>query len=317
MIDLAPIFLRESIPDLVSSPPTDGGLRTWIANGTYGIGLGASPGDISLSGVTSNDFFPHLFFDYCRFAMAAHESLHISFSTAFDRRATAWTLINRYYAAFFSAHALLRAHGRGVMWIDASEASRLERLGVLYIGAQFKMRKGGYAFDFNTGNGYNAELKLSPLNYGGSSHDEFWRYFLSYLSEFGAKLLGTGVANAAQTVARFDEVRQIVLTPSGHSVWLSFMRNEINYQHKFGTWFPFKPQVPGAGMDKRILKQSNAAIDLSVNPTGHPLKSFNAVTCCLAVLNSDFALLLKERAGTGAARLRAEWNRLMASVEMT
>jgi len=310
MTDLAPIFLRQSIPDLVSNPPTDGGLRAWIGAATYGLSLGSAVGDVILSGIASSDFYPSLLSDYCRFAMAAHESLHKSFSTPFDKRATAWTLINRYYSAFFSAHALLRAHGRGVIWIDSGEAGRLEKLGLLYVGTQFKMRKGGYAFDFDPRNGYNAELKLSPLNYGGGSHDEFWRYFLAYLSEFGTLLLRTNVAGAAQAVARFNEMRQIILTGGGGGVWFSFMRNEINYQHKFGTWFPFKPSTSGGGMDDRILKQSNASIDLSASPITHPLKSFNSATCCLALLNSDLAQLLKGRAGAGAARLRTDWNRL-------
>ena len=314
MVDLATIFLRSSASGLVAEKPVLLGLKGWIARGTYGVSIGAL-GEVILTGVNAADFFPHLFFDYSRFAMAAKESIHLSFDKAFDKRATAWSLINRYYAAFFSAHALLRSHGRGITWIDTAEAAHLESLGKVYVGPNFTMKRGGYAFEFNTGNGFNAELKLAPVSYGGGSHDDFWRYFLGYLSDFGTAMLTSGAPMAAQATARFIELRRIILAPAAKGVWLSFMRNEINYQHGYGTWFPFKPITAGATQDKRILKQPNSAIDLTANAASQPLGAFNAVTCCMASINNDLASLVKERAGAGATRFRAEWNRLNTALD--
>ena len=314
MIDLAPTFLRESLPGLVSEAPAAGGLRGWLQQETFGVSLSASGNEVVLNGIVAENFFPYLLSDYSRFAMAAHESIHLSFADPFDRRATAWSLINRYYSAFFSAHALLRVHGRGVTWIDGAEAARLEKLGKLYIGTNFQFGKGGYAFEFGLSNSFNAELRLARLNSGSGSHDDFWRYFSTYLVNLGAGLLKSGAIDAQQAVARFDEIRQIILAPSMKGAWLSFMRNEINYQHKFGTWFPFKLPAPNASLEKRLLQQSNSAVNLAVRADSQPLKAFNAVTCCLASLNGDLASILKGRAGVGASRFRSDWDRLSTTL---
>jgi hypothetical protein len=314
MVDLAPIFLRNSAAGLVAEKPASTGLRGWITQGNYGVAAG-SLGEVVLTSVNAAEFFPHLLFDYIRFAMASKESIYLSFQKPFDKRATAWALINRYYSAFFSAHALLRSHGKGITWIDANEAVHLEKLGKLYVGPNFTMKRGGYAFAFNIGNGFNSELRLAPVSYGGGSHDDFWRYFLQYLSAFGSDLLRSGAPLASQTTARFIELRRIIVGPASRGMWLSFMRNEINYQHGYGTWFPFKPVTSGATHDKRVLQQRNSSIDLTADAATHPLSAFNAVTCCMASINSDLATLIKERAGVGATRFRAEWNRLYASLE--
>ncbi|MFO1249146.1 MAG: hypothetical protein U1E93_13240 [Alphaproteobacteria bacterium] len=313
MVDLAPTFLRETATGLLADAAEAGGLREWVLTGTYGMRLGL-PGEIILEGISSNDFFPYLLFDYSRFAMAAKESVHLSFGTLFDKRATAWTLINRYYSSFFSAHSLLRAHGRGITWIDASEAAKLEAIGKAYIGPQFVMRRGGYSFEFDAKNGFHGELKLAQVTYGGGSHDDFWRYFAAYLATLGSAWLANNVPLAQQSVARLDELRRIILAPATRGAWLSHMRNEINYQHKYGTWFPFKTPVAGGSLEKRFLKLSNAAVDLTPSVNAQPLKAFNAATYYMAALSNDFAALLKERAGTGATRFRSDWNRLEAAL---
>lgn len=283
-------------------------------SGSYGVSLGALD-EIVLDGINVALFFPYLFGDYMRFALASKESIHLSFEESFDRRATAWPLINRYYSAFFSAHALLRSQGAGMTWLDAGEVAHLERLGKLYVGPNFTMRRGGYSFSVNPGNGYNGEVRLVAMNYGSGSHDDFWRYFVDYIADFGAQLLRSGAPMAAQTVGRIAEFERIIKAPSGRGIWLSFMRNEINYQHKYGTWYPFKPSTSGSSQDRRILTQTNNAIDLTADASRHPLKAFNAITCCLAALNNDFAVLMKERMGTGANRFKAEWNRLQTRLD--
>jgi hypothetical protein len=156
----------------------------------------------------------YLFFDYSRFALASKESLHQSFDTGFDKRATAWQLIKRYYSAFFAAHAVLRANCKGIAWIDTDEAQQLENIGKAYIGPNFSMRKGGVALQFDPGNGYNGTLKLSSITYGRGSHDDFWRYFTTCISEMGSELLRINAPDASDAVSRFDELRRIILAPS-------------------------------------------------------------------------------------------------------
>lgn len=310
MIDLAPFFLRGSSPALVSEQAVQNGLKGWILGETYGVALGNSLGEVVLNGINANTFFPANLSDYCRFALAAKETIHLSFDDAFDKHATAWALIKRYYSSFFSAHALLRTHNKGVIWIDADEANHLEKIGKLYVGQNFNIKRGGYSFEFNPGNGFNAEIKLAPVSYGGGSHDDFWRYFLAHLSLLGEQILQNNVPMASQAVARLDELRRIVMAPTAKGVWLSFMRNEINYRHKFGTWYPFKPQIMGAVLDRRTLQQTNSTIDLTVDVSRYPLKAFNAATCCLALLNNDLAVLIKERTGLGSSQFRSSWDRL-------
>lgn len=309
MVDLAPIFLRGCSPTLVAERSVSEGIKGWLVKSNYGIDLG-SPGEFVLNGIVASTFYPYLFGDYVRFAMAAKESIHHSFAVPFDKRATAWALISRYYSAFFSAHALLRSQGRGVTWLDSAEAGYLERIGKLYIGPGFIAKRGGYSFEFSQRNGFDAELRLVSMSYGSGSHDDFWRVFLSYLAELGSRLLTQDAPLAADGVGRLSEVQRIINARAAKGMWLSFMRNEINYQHRYGVWYPFPQSVSGASCDRRKLAHTNAVIDLSMDASRSPLEAFNAVTCFLAALNSDLATLIKERVGDGAKNFRTDWNRL-------
>jgi hypothetical protein len=178
------------------------------------------------------------------------------------------------------------------------------------------VRRGGYSFEFD-GAAYNATLKLYPVPSGGGSHDEFWRYFCRYLSLFGNELLAANSPLAQLAVARLSEIQQLIMAPGGKGVWVSFMRNEINYQHKFGVWFPFK-LATGADFRRRsLLLQRHTGSNLAIDVRKDPLLAFNAASIFLAALNFEFATLLKARAGSGAKRFSSEWNRLVTSLRIS
>jgi hypothetical protein len=314
MIDLAPVFSGNLAPALLSDAPKPGGFKRWISAGTYRPTLNANVDEIELTGINAAEFFPYLLFDYARFAMASRESIGVSFDKHFDKKAVAWPLINRYYSGFFAAHAILRTQNRGVIWIEADEAQQLQKVGRIYIGKDFSLRKGSYWFEFDGANNFNATVKLVPMSGNGGSHEGFWRYFLKYLSDFSDALLVQNSPSAAAATARFQEIRQIIMSAQ-RGIWLTHIRNEINYQHAFGTWFPFPLSSSATLQGKSVLKLKNAALDLGYDLAKTPMEAFSAAGCFLSALNVDLANLLKARSGVGAAQFKKEWDKLAAMMD--
>lgn len=313
MVDLAPSISRNVLTALLSQPPKDGGLRRWLFDGTYQLSEDAD--GIVLSGIDVDRFAPYLFFDYSRFSFASRESISLSFQRSFDSRALAWMLLKRYYASFFAAHGILRSQGRGIIWLDSDESSHLQRLARIYIRQDFSLSAGAYRFIFSPNGGYDATLSLVKVGSRGGSHEEFWKYFSQFITDYSNDLLAKNAPDAADFAARIADLKLITCAYGlNQGTWLSFMRNEINYQQKFGAWFPFSAAPKIKLQEANIFKFGNAGLNLTVSPKSSPISAFSSATCFLALVSLDLANVLKARAGSGALQFRRDWDRLSAAL---
>ncbi len=284
-------------------------MKRWLVEGSYQLSENSK--EIVFSGVDAEKFAPYLLYDYSRFSFASHESIVLSFQKSFDKRALAWGLLKRYYSGFFAAHSLLRSLGHGVLWVDAADASHLQKTARIYIRDDFLLPLGAYKFDFKANNGYDATLKIEKIGSRGGSHEEFWKYFLKFMIDYSNDLVTRNAPDAGQFAARMTDLKRIMCARGENSgTWLSFIRNEINYQQKFGTWFPFSSAKKSRLQESNILKLGNAGSNLLINPQSSPIEAFSSATCFLALINMDLANLLKARAGAGASQFRREWDRL-------
>jgi hypothetical protein len=93
------------------------------------------------------------------------------------------------------------------------------------------------------------------FNLKNGSHEDTWKCLGDSFADISLRLL-TGVSHL-DTITRQDastfisDLLEILRTrPSAaRSNWLSHIRNEINYQHRHGTWYPheksrqFRPEI--------------------------------------------------------------------------
>lgn len=184
-----------------------------------------------------------LAFDLNRMAIASFESIYaLQFPENEYPKSSAWIVIKSYYSAFFAAHTILRIFGSAAIQIESSQKTKL--ISSFQYSAQQplpheQIKSGLHIFNLSNSQTNHFSIRILP----NGTHEDTWRAFSNLLTELDQKLLTN---SSIPTIVRNEASRQIsdlktILSTDGHSEnWLSFVRNEVNYKHSFGTWFPHK-----------------------------------------------------------------------------
>lgn len=184
-----------------------------------------------------------LAFDLNRMAIASFESIYaLQFPENEYPKSSAWIVIKSYYSAFFAAHTILRIFGSAAIQIESSQKTKL--ISSFQYSSQQplpneQIKSGLHIFNLSNSQANHFSIKILP----NGTHEDTWKAFSNLLTELDQKLLTN---SSIPTIVRNEASRQIsdlktILSTDGHSEnWLSFVRNEVNYKHSFGTWFPHK-----------------------------------------------------------------------------
>ncbi|WP_202966916.1 hypothetical protein [Celeribacter indicus] len=180
--------------------------------------------------------------DAFRFSSHAAQTVHeLEKTTAYDKL-TSWRVIQAYYAAYFSAHAVLRFFGKSF--------SHLERGHVGFLSGRCKS-EAGYAPSLPSSY-YLIESnpKTHDVNFFryGESHKDLWKCFLDLIADLEQQVLTLRASQERlqELSAHFLDLKEALTNrgqfPSGN--WLSSVRNEVNYKSLEGVWFPFSKATP-------------------------------------------------------------------------
>lgn len=224
-------------------------VKGWLANQNYFIDspiqqkeFELRPGDPAL--------LINAFSNECnRMSIATIESILGIYSDIGLKKSGAWGIIRCYYAAFFAAHATLRMFGQSCTQLESAHTQKIFENATLFQMTEnlTKIEKGFYFVSTNTD---FTEVKLTKLN---DSHADLWSSFL--------KLINTliGLTHETNTLSKLKlETLSILehiktgITYSRHSEkgnWLSSIRNDVNYKHNYGAWYPHEI---GVDIEKKL-----------------------------------------------------------------
>jgi hypothetical protein len=173
--------------------------------------------------------------DCSKFACAAIESLSGIVADAKSPRNAAWFVVRAYYAAFYSAHALLRMFGVLCSNIDGPELLRLKEAAKV-TGQEFPKR-GFFRVEISKD---MSVLTFDPLK---NSHEDTWATVVGVLND-----LRSGAVTAAAPKASRDAAVEFLsehiarLTDSQKyktGNFLSYTRNQVQYRFALQTWHPY------------------------------------------------------------------------------
>jgi hypothetical protein len=131
------------------------------------------------------------------------------------------------------------------------------------------------------------------------------------LDQLISDVVNSADPSATQILSRVFELQQILNfggAPAG--AWLSVMRNQLNYQHRFGVWYPY------SGGPRRLDNYTytplrlNSSMRLDHSPGREPLLAFQAATTFVVALCIDLTNELLLRSGTTAKQFGRPWQRL-------
>lgn len=173
-----------------------------------------------------------------RMSTAALESIVSIQPVANLPRSKAWAAIQWYYAAFYSAHALLRMFGQSLVQLDAGQARDINQVASLF-GQAGSASAGFHLIEIIS---VSKTVVFSKMDGSGGSHEFMWRSFERWLDIKSKELLKTSgsIIEIQDVVTRLDDLRAILNTPPAPvGSWLSHVRNLVNYKHDLATWHPY------------------------------------------------------------------------------
>lgn len=312
--DFARILHSGALPGLGRSVATEGGFKSWIIGGAYAPKISPS-GELLLERVSVESFTRAVSFDYDRFALAAHESRVVALSEREKFGAVGWPILKQYYSAFFAAHAVMRSRGAGVVRIDNDQAKAITTTMQAYLGGSEKLSSGTYYYFISKGkNDASGETTVNFFrsNDGKGVHEGFWSTFIKYVEREASRAAQLGLPDNQDFISYSINLKQSIM--SGETVWISKLRNEINYQHDYQSWMPItKKSISNRAIPKTSGDyKSNARLDVSRSK--EPIRSFFCVCCYISELNYLIADRVAKNSKAGGT-FGQKWGRLIATTD--
>lgn len=288
MLKLSVALSRRILPRLCEGVAKAEGLRTWLEKGSFYVESGPALNSICLKRISIDELAPYITYDYERFCLSSYESLIATKYELAQPKAFGWPVIKLYYAAFFAAHAMMRATGKGILRLEAKQARRITEYSSLF-GASLVVTTGTYKFSLVENNDGTKDLLLWKLADAGGAHDQFWKEFNTFLDDLSQDVSVKKEIDATIVIGEINDIQKILkASNSPFGTWLTSVRNQINYQHKYGVWFPnislSKDEVKCSGYFK---VPKNSVVKLDKNPRTEPLVAFSACCQVLAAINID------------------------------
>lgn len=282
------------------------GLGGWIRDEDFQIYSAVQADSFALTVSDSRPVLTAFAADVNRLATASLESAVSVGRTEALPRSTAWTIIKSYYSAFFAAHSILRILGTSVSRLDGNHVSSVNKIARIFGAISQPATRGLYVCSFDSG---KKALSCTKLNPGAAGvHEAFWLFFKTSLRQLSSDLLisATGTpANNQIASAKLSELSDNLSgDPAKGGSWLSFMRNEVNYNQRWGTWFPYEGYQP-THHDRIHHSPINWSEDpLSIDLTsyqGRDLLRFQQTCHFLIALCRTLAVDMSKRCSTGTS----------------
>jgi hypothetical protein len=159
--------------------------RDWIRQRHYVVQRVISTDSFEIFVHDDFDIAPPFAFELNRCASAAFESVEAISRVPPQPRSTGWLMITLYYAAFFAAHAILRAFGRFCSQVEANDVSTVAKtafaLGVT--PALASVSAGLYVAT------YSPASKLLRADRLTDSHADTWKAFYDLIRSLSVDVL--------------------------------------------------------------------------------------------------------------------------------
>lgn len=283
----------------------DSGVREWLVNGEWSLDAAISKGKAKFHPYSTHDFSQASLYDAIKLSSVAFESI-LSFGSqraADDDRAHAWRLISAYYAAYFSANAIMRLAGHAFTNLTVVECAKINewaRLTQMGGVANSSLQHGAYYIRHSEA-GY---ILADNVKNSGGVHIQFWISFGKFLDS-----LKSGIQSGArlssdknQALKELSGLRAgLSFQGAQNGSWLSEFRNSVNYRFEYGAWHPYEGSDSTYSEVSNIIKSSMAG-ELRTLPE---LKSGSSPVLLAANLSSALvgwlraSLLIIERSSGG------------------
>ncbi|PAA96996.1 hypothetical protein [Serratia fonticola] len=264
-------------------------VKAWVANQNYLLNSYTDSANFELRVHNSHSLRIAYANDCNRMSVAAFESVIDIKQTQILKKSGAWGVIKAYYSAFFAAHSIMRMYGISCSQIEQEHANKINEILSLNNQNQ-RVDKGFYCI--------STDLNFTRVLFKKfkDSHADTWECFNVLLNTIKDSVHNaTALApEKLKAIALIDSIKDGVTNNGKISKgnWLSQVRNVVNYQHKYGVWFPYEKGVSADELIDRIAKEWRCAPDsLYQNKCSNELALFFKTVSLILSLCKDLLTL--------------------------
>ncbi len=224
----------------ISNEDCQQSLKLWLTEGNYY--LNNSPPNLSLFCQSVDDVKKSLSLDAFRFAAHSAQTVYELEQSSAYSKLTSWRMIQTYYAAYFSAHAILRFFGKSFSHLESGHVQFLKGRCASEVGYTPNLPSAYYLLTLSS------DTRTLAFEKCNESHKDLWKCFQSLLQSISTEALTLRASEARrQSLSKkFTDLIDALSARGRHPAgnWLSHMRNEVNYKSLHGVWFPFHKSTP-------------------------------------------------------------------------
>jgi len=297
LIDAIRPFWVKGINEVNGSPKF--GFQLWITNEKFQIYNVVNEDSFDISYSINDTPISSFAYDCSRLLNASIESiLNIKFDKSYPK-STAWHYIKLYYSAFFAAHSLLRMLGYSITQFSSIETNSIFKIADIYGYGSHKPSTGSYICKIAED---NKTIHCKLLNNKRGYHEAFWHEFLKIIEIISTDILkNPNTFHQPASIKLFELSKVLKHSKSSNGNWLSNIRNDINYKHIHGCWFPYSNIAKDYKNIYNIINCLTAdplSIDLQTN-CANKLNYFINACSFLVCLNFNLALDMLYRCPIG------------------
>lgn len=249
--------------------------------------------------------------DFQRFAFSSFETFSLANLEWDHCFSTSWPLLKLYYSAFFAAHALTRATGNGHINLDRRVVGSVnDYLSLINVPEQ--LSSGSYKVSLKEGD-RNISLVLEASTEGSGVHDNFWRYFCTYLDDLATQAINDALPSANSFLSATNALKSCIKDNSRAGVWFSATRNAINYRHEFDCWLPNNKGSPIRKLDFPSNLGDPDMMEAMLGDRPSDLVRLINLSTYLASLNHHTILMVKNEI-RGNSPFTQKWRRLETAI---
>jgi hypothetical protein len=177
-----------------------------------------------------------------RISTASSETMASILITPTSRKSAGWLIIQTYYAAFFAAHSLLRLLGTSCLPLEPAQIRSVTKIANLFGQVPLAPIGGGlYQITYDPATKELRALQVRSMKAG--PHEAFWKVFCEKLDSVSTGILKSSSLTAATAQSSAGTLSEILsnlrFNNSLNGAWLSTVRNRVNYDQSWATWYPY------------------------------------------------------------------------------
>lgn len=265
--------------------------KGWIAKKSYRVNSPIQSKKFCLNVYSHEELLYPYAYDINRIAASSFESIHGITPDKNLPKSIGWLFIRAYYSAYFSVHTILRLFGISCCQFDLNETKSITDVARIYsLQNGVTVSSGYYKCSYNYS---ESAVYCKQLN---NTHQDVWKIFYEFINEIASEVSKSDFRKKdREAVIQYLFKLREGLSCRGVSnagTWLSKIRNEVNYSHSMGAWYPYKNSLTQHEEMFRLVKfwRSSPTEDLiesNINKSDHLLY----VSTCVSIVSLCHSLV--------------------------